>query len=119
MSSGESHTCGVETYGTVTCWGDDQFGQSSPEGMLSAGEDHNCLLETNGTVFCWGDDDYGQSSPPAGTFRQVSAGWYHTCGVEADGTVACWGRNNFGQAPQCNPMSRCTIALPWLMLLLD
>ncbi|MEX0892108.1 MAG: RCC1 domain-containing protein [Gemmatimonadota bacterium] len=30
VSAGERHTCAVLTSGTIECWGDDTYGQSSP-----------------------------------------------------------------------------------------
>jgi alpha-tubulin suppressor-like RCC1 family protein len=65
VSAGDFYTCGVRTDETVVCWGENQFGQSSPPaGMfksVSAGSDHTCGVRANETVVCWGDNRYGQS----------------------------------------------------------
>ena len=34
VSSGELHTCGLRVDGSVDCWGDDEYGQSSPPGGI-------------------------------------------------------------------------------------
>jgi hypothetical protein len=102
VSSGGSHTCGVRADNSVTCWGGNRYGQTTPPAgtfaSVSAGKHHTCGVNTRGTVACWGRNDYGQSRPLAGTFASVSAGYWHTCGVRTDSSVACWGYNRYGQA---------------------
>jgi len=102
VSSGQFHTCGVQTDGTLACWGDDSFGQASPPdgtfSQVSAGASHTCGVLTDGAIACWGYNFFGQASPPDGTFSQVSAGGLHTCAVQIDGTPSCWGDDSYGQA---------------------
>ena len=102
VSAGGGHTCRLKTDGTVICWGNDDYGQSTPPSgsfaSVSAGDGHTCGLKTDGTVTCWGNDDYGQSTPPSGSFASVSAGDGHTCGLKTDGSVTCWGDNRLGQS---------------------
>ena len=78
VSAGGYHTCGLKGDGTVACWGENDYGQSTPPAgtftQVSAGYGHTCGVKSDGTVACWGTNDYGQSTPPAGTFTQVSAG---------------------------------------------
>jgi hypothetical protein len=85
----------VAADGTAVCWGDDEYGQSTPPAgtftQLSAGEYHTCGLASDGTAVCWGDDESGQSSPPAGTFTQLDAGGSTSCGLATDtGGLVCW-----------------------------
>ena len=96
------HTCGVTTDGSVECWGNDEWGQSTPPSggfaSVSAGGYHTCGVRTDGSVECWGNDGEGQSRPPSGEFASVSAGAAHTCGVRTDGPVECWGNDEWGQS---------------------
>ena len=95
VSAGTLHTCGINTAGTVVCWGANEYGQATPpEGTftaVSAGDLHTCGINTAGTVACWGLNAAGQATPPEGTFTAVSAGLDHTCGIRTDLTAACWG----------------------------
>jgi hypothetical protein len=102
VSAGKNHTCGVRGGGTVSCWGSNEFSQSSsPAGSfkeVSAGSVHTCGLESDGTVSCWGARDGGECTAPPVTFTQMSAGYFHNCGVTSDGTVVCWGSDAAGQS---------------------
>jgi alpha-tubulin suppressor-like RCC1 family protein len=67
-------SCALHTDGTVTCWGDNSYGQlgmtsgSGPvtiEGLtdavdLASGYDHNCAVRADGSVWCWGENTAGQ-----------------------------------------------------------
>ena len=102
ISAGSNHNCGIQANGTLACWGDDYYFQSSPPSgtftQVSAGINHTCGVQTNGTLACWGNNYLGKAEPPAGTFTQVSSGGTHTCGVKVNGSVACWGYNGSEQA---------------------
>src|ERR1051325_2328449 len=93
VSAGEDHSCTVRKDGTVACWGDNAFGQSTPPpgsfSAVSAGGQHTCGIQANGSRACWGNDDLGQAAPPAGTFIAVASGFFHSCAIRADGTLAC------------------------------
>jgi hypothetical protein len=99
---GASHSCGVQTDGTLACWGLDDVGQATPPAgiftQVSAGLSHSCGLQTDGTVTCWGWNLSGEATPPSGTFTQVSAGDLFSCGLRTDRSIACWGRDEYGQS---------------------
>ena len=109
VSTGERHTCGIRTNGTVACWGSNttQYGATytgqadPPTGTftsVSAGPVHSCGVRTDGTITCWGSDYLDRLNAPAGTFKSVSAESSHACAVRTGGTVACWGNDRDGQA---------------------
>jgi alpha-tubulin suppressor-like RCC1 family protein len=96
VSAGGRHTCGLRIDGTVTCFGNNDAGQSTaPPGIflsVSAGYNHTCGVQLDGTVACWGS----AVAPPGGLFSSVSAGAYHSCGTRPDGAVVCWGESGWG-----------------------
>ena len=58
MSAGNSHACGLCSDASITCWGDNRYGQARPPGgsftAISAGTVHSCGLRSDATVVCWG-----------------------------------------------------------------
>lgn len=101
ISAGYGHTCALDGFGHLECWGVNWEGQTAvPPGrfkQVSAGSMHTCAIDLDDQVQCWGENQRsdrsytGQIDPPAGRFRQVSAGSNHTCGVRFDDQVECWG----------------------------
>ena len=79
VSAGCTNSCVLRADGTVSCWGQNQFGQlgngttgnqnssTVPVGVVgvtnavgvTAGNRHACALRANGTVSCWGDNGSG------------------------------------------------------------
>ena len=105
---GHYHNCAIEQAGSVSCWGRNDFGQSTPPTgtaftQVTAGLAFTCALDTSGTVACWGVDDgsgwdHGQvTGAPAGTFSQISAGASHVCGLRPSGIIECWGAAGNGR----------------------
>jgi predicted Ser/Thr protein kinase len=114
-SLGRMHSCAVHPDATVSCWGDNEFGQlgdgtrtnrSEPQRVpgvdgvvqVAAGEAHTCALRSDGTVTCWGIDgiDFGFTLEPnridgLPPLREIAAGANATCGVAVDGSTWCWG----------------------------
>ena len=117
-----SHSCALHQTGAVSCWGNNQLGQSTgkltndsadssvPVGVngiadaaaITAGWDHSCALHQTGTITCWGG--WGASSfvPPLevegiSDATAITAGLVHSCALHETGTVSCWGVNGAGQ----------------------
>ena len=102
VAAGGFHSCGLRTDGSVTCWGDNEYGQVEvPSGLFAGvsagGHRHSCGVRTNGSVACWGWNRYGQTYAPSGAFSSVDAGYLHSCALSNGGSVRCWGDDRYGQ----------------------
>ncbi len=81
VGAGYDHTCVILDNGTVSCWGNDNYGQIGDGGLvaskylpvltsslgvnrtavaISSGGTHTCVILDNGAVSCWGGNGYGQ-----------------------------------------------------------
>ena len=117
VSAGARHACGLRTNGSLTCWGDNTYGQASdPSGntfihVSASGDLFVCALKNDGTLICWGDDFGGVRNVPTGSdFVQVSAGYYHyACALRRNGSITYWGDNANGQA---SPRQSATLVRP-------
>lgn len=82
VAAGRDHTCGVQTDGTLWCWGSSESGQIGDGALgplytrlvptqvdgddwidVNAGDAHSCGLRSNGSVWCWGA---GEALDPTG-----------------------------------------------------
>jgi hypothetical protein len=102
LNSGTNYNCAIDTFGTLQCWGSNDYAQATPPAgvftQVSAAFRHTCAIAVDGSPVCWGEDTYGRATPPPGVnFVDITAGKYHTCGVDDAGVLHCWGRNNHGQ----------------------
>jgi Regulator of chromosome condensation (RCC1) repeat len=99
VSAGNNHCMALKANGTVVCWGNNSFGQSTPPAGLtdvtaiSAGNNFSVARKSNGTVVAWGITSSGISTPPSGLSNAtaVSAGQTHSVALKSDGTVVQWG----------------------------
>lgn len=124
VSSGSATTCGVMTYNTVYCWGDNGGGAlgtgiaignaNTPRQIagiqiftsLGAGGQFFCGATPTNTAYCWGSGPNGELGNGIGgsSTSPVQVSGAHTwatvngsCGVDAAGAAFCWGDNSFGQ----------------------
>ena len=83
ITAGSYHSCVLHQDGTITCWGNNKYGQlgnsttqssSVPVGVLGITDattitagggsvlSHSCALHQTGAIFCWGNNQNGQST---------------------------------------------------------
>ena len=105
VSTGEAHTVGLKSDGTVVAVGRNKFGECDVGDWtdivaLSAGVLHTAGLKSDGTVVAVGYNEDGQCDVSSWKdIAAVSAGGYHTVGLKTDGTVVAVGYNLDGR---CN-----------------
>lgn len=78
IAAGGGHTCGIDSNGTVYCWG------LGNEGQVGIGDRVSRVLPLPVEGF-------------PETVRSISAGGSHTCAVTVSGALYCWGGNAAGQ----------------------
>ena len=85
ITTGSSHSCALHEGGTISCWGNNEFGQ------LGNGQGGDDLSENDVysplPVRVVGITD--------ATF--ITAGANHSCVLQQDESISCWGNNEFGQ----------------------
>ena len=87
--TGGQYFCGTRQNGSVSCWGKNSFGESSPPAgklvSVTASDSTTCGLTPAGQVQCWGE----RPVTLAGDFKQIVRVGSGLCGVLQDGTLAC------------------------------
>lgn len=78
VTAGFSHNCGIQTNGTLWCWGNNSYGQMGDGTTLTKWDPVQIGTDTD-----WISVDGGDSA--------------HTCGIKTNGTLWCWGNNSCGQ----------------------
>lgn len=134
VSTGQGHTCGLRTDGTLWCWGRNmppvlglpggspgqlrrptQVGTDTDWAQVRATQSSTCALKTNGSLWCWG----GSYDAPIGTreifgvervgtdtdWSAVSIETFSICALKPSNALWCWGRNDEGQLGKGDTMS--------------
>jgi alpha-tubulin suppressor-like RCC1 family protein len=125
-ADGHEFACVAITDGGVTCWGNDDVGETTGSdtnalsaqhvdnvtnaASVTAGNDSACARQQDGTVKCWGGNHSGESGqtandiliPPSkvalgGSASVLAQGAIHACAIVDAGVVQCWGDNTYGQ----------------------
>ena len=127
IATGWDHTCALMEDSTVSCWGNNSFGQlgdgtnrsaSAPvktadisdATAITAGWDHACALIRTGSIYCWGnnlDGNLGNGTTSSSSVpvrvadiadaAAITADGNHTCALTQSGDVYCWGSNSHDQ----------------------
>lgn len=107
----DGRSCGLDTTGTVHCWGQRAVNPPGVFRQIDAGPLAVCGVTVDDDVHCWGVLSFTPMSPgvvphatslkpPAVVRRnalQVSVGNTHACALLMTGRVVCWGDNHVGQ----------------------
>jgi len=83
---GDGHTCVLLNNGSVSCWGDNTYGQLGVPTITSS--------KTPVTVGSFGDNRFAV---------ELAAGKNHTCALLNDSSISCWGHNGFGSLGVSGP----------------
>jgi len=83
-ANGGYHTCGLQTDGSLWCWGYSEHGQMGNGGDGTAPPPDRTPepVRAGGSTSTWID---------------VEAGVRHTCAIKSDRSLWCWGHNHAGQ----------------------
>jgi hypothetical protein len=108
-----SHTCALDSGGTVRCWGNWDTGSAysavplpvvslSDATTIASGRfgyTANCAIRATGTIACWANPTLGAvpSTAIVPNVAQVDMGTAHACALDDAGAVFCWGANTRGQ----------------------
>lgn len=82
VDSGESHSCALSKSGTVSCWGNNDFGQLGDGTLVSKTGAVTAQMNGGATLTA---------------MSSMTAGRMHSCTVAKDGNAYCWGANSAGQ----------------------
>ena len=121
------HGCVVGRDHTISCWGDNDTGQTGapaplPDGSVAevdleqvtsvtAADANACATTSDGAVWCWGHD-FGAGPTRLDAFSDAvevqlghQAGHDTGCVLDASQTLWCWGVVEFGQVPIDEPIA--------------
>ncbi len=106
VTAGGHFGCSLNNSGQVTCWGENDSGQSTPPSFvfkeISAGTSHVCGITAQSLVSCWGWNGYNITHSTSGFgIVEISSGETHACARNFLGNVNCWGdtSNNLTNVP--------------------
>jgi len=126
VDTGQGHTCGIQTDGSLWCWGRNttghlglgtgapiqvrtptRVGTATDWSEVHATQNASCALKTDGSLWCWGiaydapagthEVDTPTQVNPALDWASVSMETFALCGLKQSGAQYCWGRNDEGE----------------------
>ena len=97
----ENHACMLEDGGEITCWGNEENGQTvvpsiaNATSIAAADYSYSCAANDAG-IECWGRSYSNSLNPPnMQNVTAMASGFYHTCAANAE-EVSCWGYDVYG-----------------------
>ena len=81
VTATSANTCALHRAGTISCWGDNSYGQ------LGSGQTGEELEESAVPVQVADITDA----------KEIATAQWHSCALRENGTIACWGDNDSGQ----------------------
>lgn len=106
VAAGGENSCGVQTDGSLWCWG------ANYDGQIGDGTDGGINRKLEPTQISATD-----------TWSEIAVGNYHVCALSDSGQLQCWGYGGDGQigngswtTPVNLPASVLNSDLPWLMV---
>ena len=109
IAPGIEHVCGIETDGSLHCWGNDDAGSALPPPgkfrSVAAGFYNNCGIRDDGNIRCWAGSTTYRLKSPIGHFIALAIGFEpepdstdtnnrqldYACAIRTDHTLHCWG----------------------------
>ncbi len=85
VAAGQGSTCALLSGGSVSCFGDNEYGQLGNSTDVGASVAHPVPTAVTGL---------------AGPVLKIAAGYNHACAIIQSGPVQCWGMNGTGQLGQ-------------------
>ena len=82
IALGQFHTCAIDNFNNLKCWGQNFFGQ--------IGDGTNLNMRVMPTTISLGDDE---ATYPT----KIALGGDHTCAIDNLNNLKCWGKNWYGE----------------------
>ena len=102
VSAGDNHTCGLESDGSLLCWGYNFSGQTEVPAVsytqVSAGGVHTCGLNALAICSAGGKMIMVRRWCQRESTPRSALGGITLAGCKDDGTLLCWGKNDDGQS---------------------
>ncbi len=95
LALGHFHSCVIDTFNNIKCWGFDAFGQLG-DGTVT-NRNTPTIISIDGDLGLARGKDFSSSSSSSHFATQISLGFAHTCAIDNLNRLMCWGNNGQGQ----------------------
>ena len=80
ITTGSLYSCALRQDGTISCWGDNEYGQLG-DGQSGQNNESSVPVQVAGITDA----------------TAITTGGAHSCALHQDGIISCWGHNEYGQ----------------------